>query len=112
MLCDDIGDDWVLGDKDALKQIFLILLDNASKHTLLDSTITLRSKSCSNKVTVQVSDDGPGISEGHLSHIFDRFYRGDEVRTGNSAGLGLAIAKELVAGHNASISVKSQVNRW
>lgn len=57
-------------------------------------------------------DNGPGIEEEHLKHVFERFYRIDKERTKDllSTGLGLAIAKEIVEAHGGDIGVKSKLN--
>ena len=53
--------------------------------------------------------DGPGIPSTHLPKIFDRFYRGDAARTSPGAGLGLAIASELIQAHHGTLTVASEV---
>lgn len=60
--------------------------------------------------TIRVSDDGPGIAEADLPHIFERFYRADKSRsqTNGGVGLGLAITKAIVEAHRGDISVSSQ----
>ena len=101
----------VIGDGDALRQVLLVLLDNALKHTPAEATITLATGLNDGQVSIQVSDDGPGIPPAHLPHIFDRFYRGDAARSSPGAGLGLAIADELTKAQNGTISVESQVGQ-
>ena len=56
---------------------------------------------------MSVHDHGPGIPADQLPHIFERFYRGQASRTGRSAGLGLAIAKELVEAQGGTLTVDS-----
>lgn len=101
-------DVFVQGDHDALKQVLLILLDNALKFTPPSGRLTLTTALHENKVAITVQDTGIGISAQALPHIFERFYRGDTSRTGAGAGLGLAIAKTLVEGQHGSISVQSE----
>jgi len=60
---------------------------------------------------LRVRDTGPGITPDALPHIFERFYRSDESRTGSGAGLGLAIAKELVEAQHGQISVESKIGQ-
>jgi two-component system phosphate regulon sensor histidine kinase PhoR len=60
-------------------------------------------------VTIEVSDNGPGIEEEHLPRLFERFYRVEKSRNRNDggSGLGLAIAKHIVESHGQTISVRS-----
>jgi signal transduction histidine kinase len=111
VVCKQCPDVAVHGDKDALRQILLILLDNAIKHTPPDTTITLSSELIDGQVNISVQDDGPGIEPERLPHIFDRFYRGDDARTEGGTGLGLSIAKELTEAQNGTIAVKSKVGQ-
>lgn len=98
----------VVGNNDALKQVLLILLDNAFKHTPPEAGVSLTTALNNGHVAIEVADTGPGISPAHLPHIFDRFYRGDEARSGPGAGLGLAIASELTQAQNGTLTVQSQ----
>ena len=97
----------VLGDADQLKQLILILLDNAFTHTPANGTVELSVRANSSTVALRVRDSGPGISSEHVERVFDRFYRGDSARTLRSggAGLGLAIARWIVECHEGSIDV-------
>ncbi len=99
----------VTGDGEALRQVLLVLLDNALKHTPGEATITLTTSRDNGQVTIEVSDNGPGIKPEHLPHLFDRFYRGDTARSSPGAGLGLAIAAELAQAQGGSLTVNSQV---
>ena len=84
----------VNGDILRLRQLLLILLDNALKHTSSGGTVRVRlTSSHSGGARIEVKDSGPGIDPGDLSRIFDRFYRVDKARTGEGTGLGLAIAE-------------------
>jgi two-component system OmpR family sensor kinase len=111
IICRSNFDVMVIGDGDALRQVLLVLLDNALKHTPAEATITLATGLNDGQVSIQISDDGPGIPPAHLPHIFDRFYRGDAARSSPGAGLGLAIADELTKAQNGAISVESQVGQ-
>ena len=86
----------VCGDHDALKQVLLILLDNAIVHTPATATVTLSTVVNACDVAIRIADTGPGIPPESLAHVFERFYRGDVSRSGGGTGLGLAIARELV----------------
>ncbi|MBA2364112.1 MAG: HAMP domain-containing histidine kinase [Chloroflexia bacterium] len=107
--CDDAGSLSVLGDRDALKQVLLILLDNALKFTPRSASIRVGAVDTSDTVAIAVSDTGPGIDPAALPHIFERFYRGDAARSGTGTGLGLAIARQLVNAQGGSLEVVSHV---
>jgi len=96
----------VLGDRDALKQVLLILLDNAIKHT--QGPITISARPAGDQVAFAVQDTGPGIPPEILQHVFDRFYRGDTDPSVSGFGLGLPIAKALVEGQGGTIAIESQ----
>jgi signal transduction histidine kinase len=109
--CETIPDVTVVGDRDAIKQVLLILLDNALKYTPAGGTITIGAAVTDRVVALRVRDTGPGIAPAALPHIFERFYRSDEARTGSGAGLGLAIAKELIEAQHGEITVKSELGK-
>jgi signal transduction histidine kinase len=93
----------VLGDILRLRQLLLILLDNALKHTPAGRDIRVRLQVDGGRARLQVIDAGTGIDPRHLPKIFDRFYRGDQARTGEGSGLGLAIARWIVGVHEGQI---------
>ncbi|HKC73871.1 MAG TPA: sensor histidine kinase, partial [Chloroflexota bacterium] len=88
----------VIGDPDALKQVLLILLDNALKFTPPSTTVTVTADVHGPDVAIGVQDSGPGIAPDRLPRVFERFAQGDEARAARGSGLGLAIAKALVDG--------------
>lgn len=94
---------WVLGDIVRLRQLLLILLDNALKHTPAGGTVSVRLSHHAGRARLQTTDSGPGIDPADLPRIFDRFYRADRARTGEGSGLGLAIGKWIVEAHGGSI---------
>jgi signal transduction histidine kinase len=106
-----VADVAVLGDPDALTQVLLILLDNALKFTAPEGRVTVVLAAEVNHVAIGVRDTGMGIASEALPHIFERFYQGDEARTGRGTGLGLAIARALVEGQHGAIGVQSEVGR-
>ncbi|WP_258359309.1 sensor histidine kinase [Moorella sulfitireducens] len=98
-------------DKDKMKQLILNLFHNAVQHTDPENGyIKIALYGQRGGVQLSVQDNGPGISDIHLPHIFDRFYRAEVSRTRKygGAGLGLAIAKAIVDAHGGTISVKSK----
>jgi two-component system OmpR family sensor kinase len=111
VICRPCAEGDINGDKDALKQILLILLDNAIKYTPPDATITVSSQVADGQVIITVQDDGPGIEPERLPYVFDRFYRGDDARTEGGTGLGLSIAKELTEAQNGTITVSSTLGQ-
>lgn len=100
----------IFADEKSLIQLFIILIDNAVKYSPSRSKVTVSTK-ISENVLIMVKDEGIGIKEGEISHIFDRFYRADESRSSTDIkghGLGLSIAQEIARLHNGVISVTSK----
>jgi signal transduction histidine kinase len=99
----------VLGDEARLEQVLRNLLSNARIHTPASGSITVAVIVSGTAVEIWVRDTGAGIAAEHLRHVFDRFYRADESRSRatGGAGLGLAIARQLVAAHRGDIRVDS-----
>jgi signal transduction histidine kinase len=104
------------GDETLLRQLAMILLDNAIKFTPTDGSVRVGVRSSPAGAVLSVSDTGIGIEPSQLPHIFERFYRGDPARTpsrgrenGSSqgAGLGLSIARWIADEHGASITIES-----
>jgi signal transduction histidine kinase len=83
-------------------------VDNALVHTPAGTPVALTALATAEHVTFSVCDRGPGIPADQLPHIFERFYRGQTARTGGGAGLGLAIARELVEAQGGTLTVESQ----
>ena len=100
---------FILGDRDAFKQIALILLDNALKHS--SGNINVTAKQMGKQVEIRVQDFGEGIPADKLEHVFDRFYRGDDSSTIPGFGLGLPIAKTLVEAQGGEIILESEVGK-
>jgi signal transduction histidine kinase len=96
----------VTGDYGRLRQMFMIVLDNAIKFSPegCSVNVTLEGK------TVTISDRGIGIAEEALPHIFDRFYKVKSEDNKSGSGLGLAIARQIAERHGITLSVKSRPN--
>jgi two-component system, OmpR family, sensor kinase len=96
----------VAGDADRLEQLFCNLIDNAVKNTQSGGTVNVTVDTAGGQIAVCVSDNGPGIPQEQLPHVFERFYQVTGVRTG--VGLGLAIAREIALAHGGEIEARSE----
>ena len=99
---------WVSGDRDDLRRAVWNLVDNALKYTRAGK-VDLRLRADDGVAEVAVRDTGIGIAEGHLDHVFDRFWRAPSVRGMAGSGLGLAITRWVVQAHEGTIAVESVV---
>jgi two-component system, OmpR family, phosphate regulon sensor histidine kinase PhoR len=99
----------VIGEENALIQVFRNLLDNAIRHSDPNTTITVFLGSKNGKMLFGIEDEGPGIPKRHQKRIFERFYRVDKERSKASGGtgLGLAICRHAVFAMNGEIWVES-----
>ena len=98
-------------DRGQLSRALRNLLVNAAQHTTSGGTVRLAAQRNAGAVEIRVADDGPGIAADDLPHVFERFYRADRARgaaDGERAGsgIGLTIARELLAANGASIGVE------
>jgi len=101
----------MVGDKERLKQLFVILLDNALKYTKENGSISIKSSIKNSRAIIELTDTGIGIPKADLPYIFDRYYRGDKSRTRHfeGSGLGLSIARWIIQSHAGKIRVMSNV---
>lgn len=99
----------VIASQDRLKQLILILIDNALKYTPQKGKINISLVKEGSKAVMRVENTGEGIAADELPHIFDRFYRTDKSRARESggSGLGLSIAKSICKSINADICAES-----
>lgn len=98
----------IRADKDRIYQVITNLVHNAIKFTHSGGAVLISTEGSENWVLVKVSDTGVGISKEDLTRIFERFYKADKARSGEGAGLGLAIAKHVVQAHGGNIWVESE----
>lgn len=99
----------VWGDYDRLRQLFMIIIDNAVKFT--DENRNIYIKVTSEKdIVVSIRDEGCGIPEENLPNIFDKFYKSKLRQNEKGSGLGLVIAKQIVLRHEGTIAVNSKVD--
>ncbi|MBP2022862.1 signal transduction histidine kinase [Clostridium punense] len=108
------NDVYALMDVDKFKQILYNLLSNAFKYLSIGGLVKISLSKIKNKVIIVVEDNGEGIPEKDLPHIFERFYRSDVSRnkTTGGTGLGLTITKNLVEAHGGNIRVESKVGTF
>jgi two-component system phosphate regulon sensor histidine kinase PhoR len=101
----------VFADKEKIRQVLLNLVENSIKYGKTNGNITASMYNIDGKhILVEMSDDGIGIPEKHLSRIFERFYRTDEGRSIDitGSGLGLAICKHIIEAHGQTIHIRSR----
>lgn len=97
----------LLGDPDLLRQLVLILLDNALKYTPAGGSVSVSTATDAHAVFLTVQDTGIGMRKADIAGAFDRFYQADRTRHSGGFGLGLSIAKWIVEAHGASLDIKS-----
>jgi len=99
-------------DQGKIQQCLINLVSNAIKYTPENGNVRISIFKELNDACVSIEDTGIGIPEKDLNHIFDRFYRVDRARarTTGGSGLGLSIAKQIVALHGGEIQVSSKIN--
>ncbi|MDF2713400.1 MAG: two-component system sensor histidine kinase [Paenibacillus sp.] len=97
-------------DRERLKRVVQNILDNAMKYVnQADGQVTILLRDTQTSAIIEIRDNGAGIPEEHLPHIFDRFYRSDHSRkSAEGSGLGLAIAKQIVEDHDGKIWARSK----
>lgn len=100
----------VRGDPAMLKQSLRIITQNAAKYSAENSTITLSACLVEGRPAYVVQDEGMGMSEADVKHVFERFYRSDEARNSEKSGtgLGLSIAKWIIDEHHGQIKILSR----
>ena len=100
-------------DPTRIKQVLLILLDNALRFTPAGGKVELSAQQTNKSIEIKVSDTGAGIQAKHLPHLFERFYQVTSPKNtaSRSNGLGLSIAKTLIETHNGTIQIDSEVGK-
>lgn len=99
-------------DRERVKDALVQLIDNANLYSAKDQPITISAELASDSVITSVADRGPGIDDFEQTMIFDKFYRGKDQRyLVRGTGMGLPIAKAIIAAHNGTINVTSQLGR-
>ncbi|MEK7244262.1 MAG: ATP-binding protein, partial [Thermodesulfobacteriota bacterium] len=100
----------VHGDREALLETFVNIVDNAIKYNVPDGRIDISVRKESEFIVTEITDTGIGIPEGDLEKVFDRFYRVDKSRSKESGGigLGLSICSEIIRLHGGRIGIRSK----
>jgi heavy metal sensor kinase len=108
--CNAVESVEVTGDRFRLQQVIVNLLDNAIKYSPTGDEILLNTRTAAGQAVLEVIDNGPGIPQEALPHIFERFFRADSVRTHsvNGTGLGLSIVRSICLAHGGTVEA---VNR-
>ncbi len=100
---------YVMADGDRIKQLLINLIENSIKYGKPNGRTKISFFDMDENILVEVTDDGIGIEEKHLSRLFERFYRVDKSRSreAGGTGLGLSIVKHIIEAHNQTITVRS-----
>lgn len=96
----------VTGDADRLHQIAVNLIANAVKFTPAGGAVRVTTESDATSARLEVADNGPGIPEHELPHVFERFWRGANGDKASGSGIGLAVVSELVAAHHGTVTAE------
>lgn len=100
----------VRADKESIRQVLINLLENSIKYGHQGGETRVSFADLGDKCLIEVADNGIGIPESHLPHVFERFYRVDKGRSRKQggSGLGLSIVKHIIEAHRQTISVRSE----
>lgn len=105
----DIGEVQYFGNAELLNQVWVNVLDNAIKFSPRGAGLAIKLFEFYDTMVFKVKDNGPGMDEQTLGHIFDKFFQGDSSRTTAGNGLGLAVVKKIVSLHSGQIEVESRL---
>jgi two-component system sensor histidine kinase KdpD len=91
-----------------IERVLVNLLENASKYTPPNSTVTLMAEVQGDQLEVSVADDGPGIAPGQEETIFQKFMRGNRESATPGVGLGLAVCRAIIEAHHGKITARNR----
>ena len=111
-LTNESNSDMVYGDRNKIQQVFMNLISNSIKYGKDNGVTNVSLFDMTDKMLIEVADDGIGIGEEALNRLFERFYRVDKNRSREigGTGLGLAIVKHIIEAHQQTINVRSTVD--
>lgn len=103
----------IFADKDRIRQLIIIFVDNALKFTPSGGTVTVSTQLVDEMVCMKIRDTGKGMAKEDIPYIFERFYKADKSRGGSKTGtgLGLSIASGIVDAHGGGITVESELGK-
>ncbi|HLF78197.1 MAG TPA: HAMP domain-containing sensor histidine kinase [Dehalococcoidia bacterium] len=110
-ICDAEQAAWAMADEDRFSQVLANLLQNAAAYTPDRGIVLLVLRCLNDRLEIEVTDYGAGMTEADVAHAFDRFYRGSSARERKTDGygLGLAIVRHVVEAHGGSVSIASRL---
>ena len=102
---------WYFGNEELLDEVWTNLLDNARKYSSEHTTVSVNGRKTEEGIQIEVKDEGQGMDDDTVSHIFERYYQGDDSHETSGFGLGLSIVKRIVELSGGSICVESRVGK-
>lgn len=106
----ELEDCMIISDEELLQQVWMNIISNAIKFSNDEGKISLHLESYSSYISISIKDEGCGMDEETISHIFDKFYQGDKSHSKEGNGLGLSLAKRIVLLCKGEINVESKLN--
>lgn len=102
---------WYFGNEELLDEVWTNLLDNARKYSSEHTTVFINGRKSEEGIWIEVKDEGQGMDDDIVSHIFERYYQGDDSHETSGFGLGLSIVKRIVELSGGSIRVESRAGK-
>ena len=99
------------GNKELMHHLWINLISNAIKFTPEGGSITVKASGTRNKIIVEITDTGIGMTEEEISHIYEQYYQGNAMNSNQGLGLGLSIVKRIIELYDGMIDVNSAVNK-